>query len=279
MLSNTAVPRYYGQFRDAVLRREIPVCQEIALQMQRIDARIADPAYYYDDQAVEGWIAYCENELTLTDGSDLKLLDTFKLWGEDIFGWYYFVDKNVYEPYDDRPGGRFVMKRIKKRLTLKQYLIVARGAAKSMYASTIQNFYLNIDTSTTTQITTAPTFRQADEVLQPIRTSITRARGPLFQFLTEGSINNTTGSKKDRVKLASTKDGITNFLTGSVLKIYPMSINKLQGSRAKIATVDEWLSGDTREDVIGAIEQSASKKQRLSDHRDKFRRHYSKRRW
>lgn len=259
MLSNTAVPRYYGQFRDAVLRREIPVCQEIALQMQRIDARIADPAYWYDDQAVEGWIAYCENELTLTDGSDLKLLDTFKLWGEDIFGWYYFVDKEVYTPYEDRPGGRFVMKRVKKRLTLKQYLIVARGAAKSMYASTIQNFYLNIDTSTTTQITTAPTFRQADEVLQPIRTSITRARGPLFQFLTEGSINNTTGSKKDRVKLASTKDGITNFLTGSVLKIYPMSINKLQGSRAKIATVDEWLSGDTREDVIGAIEQSASK--------------------
>lgn len=229
------------------------------MEMNRIDALIADRSFYYDDQAVEGWVRYCESELTLTDGSDLNLLDTFKLWGEQIFGWYYFVDRSVYEPYPDGHGGRYVRKTIKKRLVNKQYLIVARGAAKSMYASTLQSYFLNVDTSTTHQITTAPTMKQAEEVLSPIRTSIVRSRGPLFQFLTEGSLQNTTGSKANRMKLASTKKGIENFLTGSLLEIRPMSIAKLQGLQVKIATVDEWLSGDIREDVIGAIEQGASK--------------------
>ena len=258
-LSNTAVPKYYGEFRDAVIRREIPVNREISMEMNRIDDLIANPGIYYDDQAVEGWIEYCENELTLTDGSDLKLLDSFKLWGEQIFGWYYFVERSVYEPNPDGHGGHYVTKSIKKRLINKQYLIVARGAAKSMYGSFIQSYFLNVDTSTTHQITTAPTMRQAEECVSPIRTSITRARGPLFKFLTEGSIQNTTGSRANRVKLASTKKGIENFLTGSLLEIRPMSIDKLQGLRCKIATVDEWLSGDIREDVIGAIEQGASK--------------------
>lgn len=258
-LSNTAVPKYYDMFRDAVIRGEIPVCREISMEMNRIDALIANPGIYYDDQAVEGWVRYCENELTLTDGSDLTLLDTFKLWGEQIFGWYYFVERSVYEPNPDGHGGHYVKKTIKKRLTNKQYLIVARGAAKSMYGSFIQSYFLNVDTTTTHQITTAPTMRQAEECVSPIRTSITRARGPLFKFLTEGSIQNTTGSKANRVKLASTKKGIENFLTGSLLEIRPMSIDKLQGLRCKIATVDEWLSGDIREDVIGAIEQGASK--------------------
>ena len=258
-LSNTATPRYYGEFRDAVMRGEIPVNREIAMEMNRIDDLIANPGVYYDDQAVEGWIAYCENELTLTDGGDLNLLDSFKLWGEQVFGWYYFVERSVYEPNPDGHGGRYVKKSIKKRLINKQYLIVARGAAKSMYASCIQSYYLNVDTSTTHQITTAPTMKQAEEVLSPIRTSITRARGPLFSFLTEGSLNNTTGSKANRTKLASTKKGIENFLTGSLLEIRPMNINKLQGLRCKIATIDEWLSGDIREDVIGAVEQGASK--------------------
>lgn len=229
------------------------------MEMNRIDALIVDRSFYYDDQAVEGWVRYCESELTLTDGSDLNLLDTFKLWGEQIFGWYYFVDRSVYEPYPDGHGGRYVRKTIKKRLVNKQYLIVARGAAKSMYASTLQSYFLNVDTSTTHQITTAPTMKQAEEVLSPIRTSIVRSRGPLFQFLTEGSLQNTTGSKANRMKLASTKKGIENFLTGSLLEIRPMSIAKLQGLQVKIATVDEWLSGDIREDVIGAIEQGASK--------------------
>lgn len=258
-LSNKAVPRYYGQFRDAVVRGEIPVNTKIAMEMNRIDDLIKNPGVYYDDKAVEGFIKYCETELTLTDGSDLYLLDSFKLWAEQIFGWYYFVDRSVYEPNEDGHGGRYVNKRIKKRLINKQYLIVARGAAKSMYGSCIQNYFLNVDTSTTHQITTAPTMKLSEEILSPIRTSITRARGPLFKFLTEGSINNTTGSKANRVKLASTKKGIENFLTGSLLEIRPMSINKLQGLRCKIATVDEWLSGDIREDVIGAIEQGASK--------------------
>ena len=258
-LSNTAVPRYYGQFREAVIRGEIPVNREISLEMNRIDGLIRDPGIYYDDQAINGFIDYCENELTLTDGSDLTLLDTFKLWAEQIFGWYYFVDRTIYEPYPEGRGGHYVTKRIKKRLTNKQYLIVARGAAKSMYGSCIQNYFLNIDTSTTHQITTAPTMKQADEILSPIRTSIIRARGPLFKFLTEGSLQNTTGSKATRVKLASTKKGIENFLTGSFLEIRPMSINKLQGLRVKCATVDEWLSGDLREDPIGAIEQGATK--------------------
>lgn len=258
-LSNTAVPKYYGEFRDAVIRGEIPVNREISMEMNRIDDLIANPGIYYDDQAVEGWIRYCENELTLTDGSDLKLLDSFKLWGEQIFGWYYFVERSVYEPNPDGHGGHYVNKSIKKRLINKQYLIVARGAAKSMYGSFIQSYFLNVDTSTTHQITTAPTMRQAEECVSPIRTSITRARGPLFKFLTEGSIQNTTGSRANRVKLASTKKGIENFLTGSLLEIRPMSIDKLQGLRCKIATVDEWLSGDIREDVIGAIEQGASK--------------------
>lgn len=258
-LSNTAVPKYYGLFRDAVLRGDIFVCKEISMEMNRIDALIDDRTFYYDDQAVEGWVRYCEAELTLTDGSDLNLLDTFKLWGEQIFGWYYFVDRSVYEPYPDGHGGRYVRKTIKKRLINKQYLIVARGAAKSMYASSIQSYFLNVDTSTTHQITTAPTMKQAEEVLSPIRTSIVRARGPLFQFLTEGSLQNTTGSRANRVKLASTKKGIENFLTGSLLEIRPMSIAKLQGLQVKVATVDEWLSGDIREDCIGAIEQGASK--------------------
>ena len=258
-LSNIAVPKYYGEFRDAVIRGEIPVNREISMEMNRIDDLIANPGIYYDDQAVEGWVRYCENELTLTDGSDLKLLDTFKLWGEQIFGWYYFVERSVYEPNQDGHGGHYVNKSIKKRLINKQYLIVARGAAKSMYGSFIQSYFLNVDTSTTHQITTAPTMRQAEECVSPIRTSITRARGPLFKFLTEGSIQNTTGSRANRVKLASTKKGIENFLTGSLLEIRPMSIDKLQGLRCKIATVDEWLSGDIREDVIGAIEQGASK--------------------
>lgn len=258
-LSNTAVPKYYGMFRDAVLRGDIPVNKEISMEMNRIDDLIANPGVYYDDQAVEGWINYCEAELTLTDGSDLHLLDSFKLWGEQIFGWYYFVERSVYEPNPDGHGGHYVKKTIKKRLINKQYLIVGRGAAKTMYGSTIQNYGLNIDTTTTQQVTTGPTMKQADEVMGPIRTAITRARGPLYQFLTEGSLQNTTGSKANRVKLASTKLGIQNFLTGSILEVRPMSIAKLQGRHDKYATVDEWLSCDIREDVIGAIEQGASK--------------------
>lgn len=260
-LSNTAVPIYYGKFRDAVIRGEIPVCKEISMEMNRIDDLIENPGIYYDDKAVEGFILYCENELTLTDGSDLQLLDTFKLWAESIFGWYYFVERSVYEPSDDGTGGHYVTKAIKKRLVNKQYLIVARGAAKSMYGSCLQNYFLNIDTTTTHQITTAPTMKQAEEVLSPIRTAITRSRGPLYKFLTEGSLQNTTGSKANRMKLASTKKGIENFLTGSLLEIRPMRIDKLQGLQLKVATVDEWLSGDIREDVIGAIEQGASKVQ------------------
>lgn len=267
-LSNTATPVYYGQFRDAVLRGEIPVCETISMEMNRIDSLIADPGIWYDDQAVQGFINYCENELTLTDGSDLNLLDTFKLWAEQIFGWYYFVERSVYEPSADGHGGRYVNKRIKKRLVNKQYLIVARGGAKSMYASCIQSYFLNVDTATTHQVTTAPTMPQAEEVLSPIRTSITRARGPLFKFLTEGSIQNTTGSKANRVKLASTKKGIENFLTGSLLEIRPMTIDKLQGLRVKVATVDEWLSGDVKEDVVGALEQSAAKEQNASENND-----------
>lgn len=258
-LSNTATPKYYGQFRDAVMRGEIPICKEISMEMNRIDDLIANPGIWYDDEAVEGFIDYCECELTLTDGEDLSLLDSFKLWAEQIFGWYYYVERSVYEPSPDGHGGRYVKRAVKKRLINKQYLIVARGAAKSMYASCIQSYFLNVDTSTTHQITTAPTMKQAEEVMSPIRTAITRARGPLFKFLTEGSIQNTTGSKANRVKLASTKKGIENFLTGSLLEIRPMSIDKLQGLRARIASVDEWLSGDIREDVIGAIEQGASK--------------------
>ena len=258
-LSNTATPKYYGMFRDAVLRGEIPVCKEIEMEMQRIDELIANPGIWYDDRAMDGFVAYCENELTLTDGEDLHLLDSFMLWAEQVFGWYYFVERSVYVPSEDGHGGRYVTKSIKKRLINKQYLIVGRGAAKSMYASCIQNYFLNVDTSTTHQITTAPTMKQAEEVMSPIRTAITRARGPLFRFLTDGSIQNTTGSKLDRLKLASTKKGIENFLTGSLLEIRPMSIDKLQGLRVKIASVDEWLSGDIREDVIGAIEQGASK--------------------
>ena len=258
-LSNTATPKYYGQFRDAVIRGEIPVNNEISMEMNRIDDLIANPGIYYDDEKVEGWIAFCENELTLTDGADLHLLDTFKLWGEQVFGWYYFVERSVYTPNADGHGGHYEKKSIKKRLINKQYLIVGRGAAKSLYCSCIQSYFENVDTTTTHQITTAPTMKQADEVMSPIRTAITRAKGPLFQFLTEGSIQNTTGSKALRVKLASTKNGIENFLTGSLLEIRPMSINKLQGLRCKVASVDEWLSGDVREDVIGAIEQGASK--------------------
>ena len=258
-LSNTAVPKYYGKFRDAVIRGEIPVCREVAMEMNRIDELIANPRYYYDDQAINGWIEYCENELTLTDGSDLKLLDSFKLWGEQVFGWYYFIERSVFEPNPDGHGGHYVKKAIKKRLINKQYLIVGRGAAKSLYDSCIQSFFENVDTTTTHQITTAPTMKLAEEVISPIRTAITRSRGPLFKFLTEGSLQNTTGSKVNRVKLASTKKGIENFLTGSLLEIRPMSISKLQGLRCKVATVDEWLSGDIREDPIGAIEQGASK--------------------
>ena len=258
-LSNTATPKYYGQFRDAVIRGEIPVCKEVSMEMNRIDALIANPGIWYDDQAIDGFIKYCETELTLTDGEDLKLLDSFKLWAEQIFGWYYFVERSVYEPYPDGHGGHYVKKLVKKRLINRQYLIVGRGAAKSMYASCIQSFFLNIDTSTTQQSTTAPTTRQADEVLSPIRTSIARARGPLFKFLTEGSLQNTTGSKADRMKLASTKKGIQNFLTNSLLEIVPMSVDKYQGRRDRIVTVDEWLSGDVREDVVGAAAQGASK--------------------
>lgn len=258
-LSSTAVPKYYGMFRDAVIRGEIPVNKEISMEMNRIDDLIANPGVYYDDRAVEGFIDYCESELTLTDGADLNLLDTFKLWAEQIFGWYYFVERSIYEPYEDGYGGHYITKKVRKRLINKQYLIVARGAAKSMYGSCLQNFFLNVDATTTHQITTAPTMKQAEEVLSPIRTSITRARGPYFKFLTEGSLQNTTGSKANRVKLSPTKKGIENFLTGSLLEIRPMRIDKLQGLQIKVATVDEWLSGDIREDVIGAIEQGASK--------------------
>jgi len=258
-LSNTAVPKYYGQFRDAVLRGEIPVNREISMEMNRIDDLIDNPGVYYDDEAVEGWIRYCESELTLTDGSDLALLDSFKLWGEQIFGWYYYIERSVYEPRPDNHGGRFVRKRILKRLINKQYLIVARGAAKSQYESYIQNYYLNVDTSTTHQVHTSPTMKQSEEVLQPIRTAITRSRGPLYKFLTEGSLQNTTGSRAKRQKLAATKKGIENFLTGSLLEARPMSIDKLQGLNSRINTVDEWLSGDIKEDVIGTLEQGASK--------------------
>ena len=258
-LSNTATPKYYGEFRDAVMRGEIPICKEIEMEMNRIDDLIANPGIWYDDQAILGFIHFCEKELTLTDGEDLNLLDSFKLWAEQIFGWYYYVERSIYEPNPDGHGGHYVTKMIKKRLVNKQYLIVARGAAKSMYASCIQNYFLNVDTSTTHQITTAPTMKQAEEVMSPIRTAITRARGPFFKFLTEGSLQNTTGSRSKRMKLASTKKGVENFLTGSLLEIRPMSIDKLQGLRCKVATVDEWLSGDVREDPIGAIEQGASK--------------------
>ena len=258
-LSNTAVPKYYGMFRDAVIRGEIPVCREIEMEMNRIDDLIANPGVYYDDQAVEGWIAYCEAEMTLTDGSDLNLLFTFKLWGEQIFGWYYFVERSVYVPNENGYGGHYVTKSIKKRLINKQYLIVGRGASKSLYDSCIQSYFHNIDATTTHQITTAPTMKLAEEVLSPIRTAIARSRGPLFKFLTAGSIQNTTGSKANRAQLVPTKKGIENFLTNSLIEIRPMSIAKLQGLRCKVATVDEWLSGDIREDVIGAIEQGASK--------------------
>lgn len=260
-LSNTATPYYYGQFREAVIRGDIPVCREVAMEMNRIDKLIKDPSIWYNDQAIQGFVAFCEYELTLTDGSDLYLLDSFKLWAEQIFGWYYFVERSVYKPYKNGHGGRYVKKRIKKRLINKQYLIVARGAAKSMYASCIQNFFLNIDSSATHQVTTAPTMKQAEEVLSPIRTAITRSRGPLYKFLTEGSIQNTTGSKANRVKLASTKNGIENFLNGSLLEIRPMTVDKLQGLRVKCATIDEWLSGDVREDVVAPLEQGASKEQ------------------
>lgn len=258
-LSNKTTPKYYGEFREKVVKGEIPVCKEISMEMNRIDQLIANPGIYYDDEAVQGFVLYCENELTLTDGSDLVLLDTFKLWAEQIFGWYYFVERSIYQPNTDGHGGHYVRKMIKKRLINKQYLIVARGAAKSMYGSCIQNYFLNVSTMTTHQITTAPTMKQADEVVSPIRTSIIRSRGPLFKFLTEGSLQNTTGSRVNRVKLASTKKGIENFLTGSLLEVRPMSIDRLQGLRPMVATVDEWLSGDIREDVVGAIEQGASK--------------------
>lgn len=258
-LSNTATPIYYGQFRDAVLRGDIPVCREMSMQMNRIDEKIRNPNFYYDDKAIDGFIDYCESELTLTDGSDLTLLDSFKLWAEDALSWFYFVDRTVYEPSADNHGGRYVTKRVKKRLTNKQYIITSRGSAKSMYASCIQSYFLNVDPSTTSQITTAPTMKQAEEVLSPLRTAIARARGPLFKFLTDGSVKNTSGSQADRIKLASTKKGIENFLTNSVLEIRPMSIDKLQGARPKISSVDEWLSGDIREDVVGALEQGAKK--------------------
>ena len=267
-LSNTATPKYYGMFRDAVMRGEIPVCREISMEMNRIDDLIANPGIWYDDEAIDGFIDYCESELTLTNGEDLHLLDSFKLWAEQIFGWYYFVERSVYVPSKDGHGGHYVKKTIKKRLTTKQYLIVARGAAKSMYASCIQNFFLNVDTSTTHQVTTAPTMAQAEEVMSPIRTAITRSRGPLYKFLAEGSLQNTTGSKVNRVKLASTKKGIQNFLTGSLLEVRPMSIDKMQGLRVKIATIDEWLSGDIREDVIGALEQGAAKEQGSVENND-----------
>lgn len=258
-LSNTATPKYYGLFREEVLAGTIPVCKEISMEMNRIDDLIRNPGVYYDDEAVEGWIRFCEAELTLTDGSDVTLLDSFKLWGEQIFGWYYFIERSVYEPNEDGHGGHYVRKTIKKRLINKQYLIVARGNAKSMYASFVQSYFLNIDTSTTRQITTAPTMKQAEEVMLPIQTAINRARGPLFKFLTEGSLQNTTGAKANRPKLVSTKRGVENNLTGSLLEVRPMSIDKLQGARPKVTTVDEWLSGDIREDVVGAVEQGASK--------------------
>lgn len=267
-LSNTATPIYYGQFRDAVIRGEIPVNREISMEMNRIDDLIANPGIWYDDEAINGFIAFCENELTLTNGEDLHLLDSFKLWSEQIFGWYYFVERSVYVPSPDGHGGHYEKKRIKKRLVNKQYLIVARGAAKSMYASCIQNYFLNVDTSTTHQVTTAPTMAQAEEVMSPIRTAITRARGPLYKFLTEGSLHNTTGSRANRCQLASTKKGIQNFLTGSILEVRPMSIDKLQGLRVKVATVDEWLSGDVREDPIGALEQGAAKEQGSAENND-----------
>ena len=258
-LSNTAVPKYYGMFRDAVIRGEIPISQPIEMEMNRIDQLIANPGVYYDDEAIDGWIKFCENELTLTDGSPLTLLDTFKLWGEQLLSWFYFIERSVYVPNENGHGGHYVKKRIKQRLINKQYLIVGRGAAKSMYGSTIQSYFLNVDTSTTNQITTAPTMRQAEEIMSPIRTSITRAIGPLFRFLCDGSIHNTTGSRANRRKLDSTKKGIENFMTGSLLEVRPMSIDKLQGLRVKVATIDEWLSADIREDVVGAIEQGASK--------------------
>ena len=267
-LSNTAVPKYYAQFRNSVLRGEVQINREISMEMARIDSLIANPGVYYDDQAVEGWVRYCENELVLTDGSDLHLLDTFKLWGEQIFGWYYYVERSIWRPDPSGHGGSYVRKFIKKRLINKQYLIVGRGAAKSMYASTIQSYFLNVDSRTTHQITTAPTMKQAEEVMSPIRTSIVRARGPYFKFLTEGSLQNTTGSKADRVRLASTKMGIQNFLNGSLLEIRPMTIDKLQGLRVAVATVDEWLSGDIRDDVIGALEQGATKEQGSAEQND-----------
>lgn len=267
-LSNTATPIYYGQFRDAVIRGEIPVNREISMEMNRIDDLIANPGIWYDDEAINGFISFCENELTLTNGEDLHLLDSFKLWSEQIFGWYYFVERSVYVPSPDGHGGHYEKKRIKKRLVNKQYLIVARGAAKSMYASCIQNYFLNVDTATTHQITTAPTMAQAEEVMSPIRTAITRARGPLYKFLTEGSLQNTTGSRANRCQLASTKKGIQNFLTGSILEVRPMSIDKLQGLRVKVATIDEWLSGDVREDPIGALEQGAAKEQGSAENND-----------
>lgn len=267
-LSNKATPIYYGQFRDAVMRGEIPVNREISMEMNRIDELIENPGFYYDDEAIDGFIDFCESELTLTNGEDLHLLDSFKLWAEQIFGWYYFIERSVYVPSPDGHGGHYERKRIKKRLVNKQYLIVARGAAKSMYASCIQNFFLNVDTSTTHQITTAPTMAQAEEVMSPIRTAITRARGPLYKFMTEGSLNNTTGSKANRCQLASTKKGIQNFLTGSLLEVRPMSIDKLQGLRVKVATIDEWLSGDVREDPIGALEQGAAKEQGSAENND-----------
>ena len=267
-LSNTAVPKYYGRFRDAVIRGEIPVCQKISMEMNRIDDLIANPGIWYDDEAINGFIKFCEKELTLTNGEDLYLLETFKLWAEQVFGWYYFVDRSVYVPNKDGHGGQYVKKRIKKRLVNRQFLIVARGGAKSMYASVIQNYFLNVDTTTTYQITTAPTMKQADEVMSPIRTAIARSRGPLYKFLTEGSLQNTTGSKANRVKLASTKKGIQNFLTNSVLEVRPMSIDKLQGLRVKCATIDEWLSGDIRENPIETIEQGAKKEQGSAENND-----------
>lgn len=267
-LSNTATPKYYGMFRDAVIRGEIPVNKEVAMEMNRIDRLIEDPNIYYDDKAIDGFIAFCENELTLTDGSDLHLLDSFKLWAEQVFGWYKFTTRSVYEPYKNGPGGHYVTKKVKERLVKKQYLIVARGGAKTMYASLIQNYFLNVNPATTHQITTAPTMKQAEEVMSPIRTAITRSRGPLFKFLTEGSLQNTTGSKANRMKLASTKKGIENFLTGSLLEVRPMTIDKLQGLRVKIATIDEWLSGEVREDPVAAIEQGAAKEQGAAENND-----------
>ena len=266
--SNTATPKYYGRFREAVLRGEIPVCKEISMEMNRIDDLIRNPGIWYDSRAVEGFIRYCENELTLTDGSDLHLLESFKLWAEQIFGWYYFVERSIYEPNPDGHGGHYVNKRIKKRLVNKQYLIVARGAAKSMYASCIQNYFLNVDTSTTHQIVTAPTMKQAEEIMSPIRTAIARARGPLYKFLTYGTLRNTTGSRANRVQLAATKKGVENFLTGSLLEVRPMSVDKLQGLRVKVASIDEWLSGDVRENPIEAIEQGAAKEQSDSANND-----------